>query len=94
MIGFQSLLIRHYEATTKRGKITKNSTAVEFLNAAQCEDIEACIQMDEHKGKYTPEVVQEKIDAIAVRINELTHNNIDFIGEYEKNTIHQETRED
>ena len=88
------LFNRHYLAIRKRGKIKDDTTHHEFIKAADSEDMEAIFAYQAAGYTYNDKVVQEKIDAIAVRINELIHAGYDFVAEYEKNTIHQETRED
>lgn len=68
---------------------------MDFFKATMDEDAKAFEKIEKFiNGETTPEFVQKWIDGIAVRINLLTHLNIDFIEEYKKNIIHQETRED
>lgn len=96
MTNFRNLVIRHYESIVGRGKITQKTTILDLFEKMIEEDKEMIVEGEKclKESNLTPEFVQETIDSIAVRINMLTHLNVDFIAEYEKNVIHQECRED
>lgn len=88
----KEIIIQHYQATCSRGKINNKTTMIDFINKQAEEDLEANLAYQ--ALGISPEWVQEEIDAIMVRINKLTHHNIDFIEELKKNLLHQQTRED
>lgn len=95
MREINDLQIRHYKAICRRNEITKESTFINFFNDGMNKDAQLFDEAEKlNFKKITPEFIQKCIDAIATRINLLTHLNVDFIEEYKKNVIHQETRED
>lgn len=91
----KNLLLKHYLAIAKRGKIDKNTTFADFFEKMNEEDVEAVMALSK-KGypELSSEFVQEMIDSIMTRINLLTHLNVDFIEELKKNIEYQEIRED
>lgn len=86
------LILKHYQSICSRGLINDKTTMIDFINKQAEEDLEANLAYQ--ALGISPEWVQEEIDAIMVRINKLTHYNVDFVEELKKNLIHQETMED
>ena len=87
-------ILKHYISQVRRGTITKDTTIIDFLEKMQEEDNEMVQAAKEcvDKSMLTPEFIHETIDSIAVRVNMLTHLNVDMVAEFKKNREYQEDR--
>jgi len=94
----KDLIIRNFEATKKRGKITDKTKISDFIKKMHEEDGEALMAMiqfiknpnHDHRDK----MAQELIDKVMVPLNFLQHIGVDIELALCKNVIYQENRED
>lgn len=92
----EKLILQHYIAQVKRGKITRESTVEEFIEKLKEEFSEFIEEAMEcvRSGELTPSLCHEGADVMGVLCNLFTHLNIDIIAEYKKNVAYQIDRED
>lgn len=87
----KDLIERSYQAIRKRGKITNETSDIEFINKMGEEFREIKYA---HKLKFKQGVIAEAVDLASVCINFLTHKGINFEKEFEDCIKYQETRKD
>lgn len=87
---FEQLINRSYEAIKKRGLITKNTMQIDFCIKMDEELSEALSEISENEKKY----IEEVTDLATVCIMQIHHLGYDFIKEFEKVVIKNETRND
>jgi NTP pyrophosphatase (non-canonical NTP hydrolase) len=102
---FEQLINRSYEAIKARGLITKDTPKEEFISKLfeevhEAQDVELTIfhgedvMTSEEKQHYNNRYIEELTDLATVAIMQIHHLGYDFIKEFEKVVIKNETRHD
>lgn len=87
----KKLIKRSYQATVKRGLITKNTASYQFINKIK-EELDETIK--EYEMGYKDKMFVEVADIVLTCFNFAHHNGIDLVQVMEYKTLFNENRLD